>query len=133
MAANYGEFETKLVCSSKDIGKIAEDMVYFNSRRNPIQNYLYKIRNTRELELAIDVVCKHLKDCKVIYNPPATIVIWSDDTKTVVKTTDGEKFDPERGFLQAFYEKFSGLTRTQGNKLLKDLREQYEEVENELD
>ena len=26
---------------------------------------------------------------KVIFNPPATIVFWDDDTKTVVKDTDG--------------------------------------------
>jgi hypothetical protein len=63
---------------------------------------------------------------KVIYNPPATVVIWNDDTKTIVKTTDGEKFDPERGFLQAYYEKHNGITKTQGNKILHELREQYE-------
>lgn len=63
---------------------------------------------------------------KVIYNPPATVVIWNDNTKTIVKTTDGEKFDPERGFLQAYYEKHNGITKTQGNKILHELREQYE-------
>jgi hypothetical protein len=66
---------------------------------------------------------------KVIYNPPATIVIWNDDTKTIVKTTDGEQFDPERGYLQAYYEKHNNMSKTQGNKILHDLRKQYEEEE----
>ena len=35
----------------------------------------------------------------VIFNGPATIVKWSDGTKTVVKTQDGEEFDPEKGWL----------------------------------
>ena len=35
---------------------------------------------------------------KVIFNDPATIVFWSDNTKTVVKAQD-EPFDPEKGFL----------------------------------
>lgn len=38
---------------------------------------------------------------KVIFNPPATIVIFKDDTKVVVKTSDKEHYDPEKGFLMA--------------------------------
>ena len=37
---------------------------------------------------------------KVIFNPPATIVIFKDDTKTVVKSHN-EDFDPEKGVLMA--------------------------------
>ena len=33
---------------------------------------------------------------KVIFNDPATIILWLDGTKTVVKVID-EKFDPEKG------------------------------------
>lgn len=35
---------------------------------------------------------------KVIYNPPATIVLWADGTKTVVKAHE-EPYDAEKGFL----------------------------------
>jgi len=38
---------------------------------------------------------------KVIFNPPATIVLFKDGSKTVVKTTKGDKFDHELGFLYA--------------------------------
>lgn len=34
---------------------------------------------------------------KVIFNPPATIIIWDDNTKTVVKTQEDEPYDPEKG------------------------------------
>ena len=37
---------------------------------------------------------------RVIFNPPATIVIWKDGTKTVVKCS-GEKFDQEKGLAMA--------------------------------
>lgn len=34
----------------------------------------------------------------VIFNPPATIVFWTDGSKTVVKCNAKEEFDPERGW-----------------------------------
>ena len=42
-------------------------------------------------------ICPALMIKQVIFNEPATIVIWSDDVKTVVKCGDDEKFDPEKG------------------------------------
>ena len=38
---------------------------------------------------------------KVIFNDPATIVLWSNGEKTVVKCIDGETFDPEKGLAMA--------------------------------
>ena len=46
---------------------------------------------------------------KVIFNPPATIVLWADGTKTVVKCQDNEAFfDPEKGLAMAFMKKMFG-------------------------
>lgn len=45
---------------------------------------------------------------RVIFNPPATIVFWTDGTKTVVKCAEGEKFDPYTGFCYAFTERYFG-------------------------
>ena len=36
---------------------------------------------------------------QVIYNDPATIVYWSDGTKTVVRCHEGDVFDRREGFL----------------------------------
>lgn len=38
---------------------------------------------------------------KVIFNGPATIVIWCDGTKTVVKCGDMDIYDPEKGLAMA--------------------------------
>ena len=37
----------------------------------------------------------------VIFNDPATIVFWSDGTKTVVKCGKDDTFDPEKGLAMA--------------------------------
>lgn len=48
---------------------------------------------------------------KVIFNDPATIVIWKDGSKTVVKAQDGETYDPEKGLAMAICKKAMGNTR----------------------
>lgn len=48
----------------------------------------------------------------VIFNPPATIVFWKDDTKTVVKCGEGDIYDPEKGLAMAISKKALG---NQGN------------------
>lgn len=45
---------------------------------------------------------------KVIFNEPATIVIWKDKTKTVVKCQEGDEFDPEKGLAMAIAKKALG-------------------------
>lgn len=44
----------------------------------------------------------------VIFNDPATIVFWSDNTKTVVKCGTGDIFDPEKGLAMAISKKLLG-------------------------
>ena len=44
---------------------------------------------------------------KVKFNPPATIVFWTDDTKTVVKCK-GEDYDPEKGLAMCICKKVLG-------------------------
>lgn len=45
---------------------------------------------------------------KVIFNDPATIVLWKDGTKTVVKVQEGDYFDPEKGLAMAIAKKAYG-------------------------
>ena len=47
---------------------------------------------------------------RVIFNDSATIIIWNDNTKTVVKCQSGDLYDPEKGFVMAY------LKRLLGNK-----------------
>ena len=48
-----------------------------------------------------------LKITKVVFNNPATIVFWSDKTKTIVKC-ENETFDEEKGLAMAISKKFLG-------------------------
>ena len=44
----------------------------------------------------------------VIFAPPATIVYWSDGTKTVVKCSEKDIFDPEKGLAMAIAKRCGG-------------------------
>ena len=45
---------------------------------------------------------------RVIFNDPATIILWADGTKTVVKCAKDETFDPEKGLAMAIAKKALG-------------------------
>ncbi len=45
---------------------------------------------------------------KVVFNEPATIVFWSDGTKTIVKCGKDDIWDPEKGLAMAITKKFFG-------------------------
>lgn len=47
---------------------------------------------------------------KVIFNPPATVVYWSDCSKTVVKCNVNDIFDPEKGLAMAIAKRCAGNT-----------------------
>lgn len=65
--------------------------------------------------MPIDVV----KIKNVIFNHPATIVFWTDGTKTVVKAQDGDVFDPEKGLAMAISKKALGNKGNYCNELKK--------------
>ena len=45
---------------------------------------------------------------KVIFNNPATIILWNDGTRTVVKCNERDVYDPEKGFAMAISKKILG-------------------------
>lgn len=47
---------------------------------------------------------------KVIFNNPRTIVIWGDNTKTIVKKEKDDIWDPEKGLAMAIVKKYFGKT-----------------------
>ena len=53
----------------------------------------------------------------VIFNAPATIVFWSDGSKTVVKCQDGDVYDPEKGLAMAIVKKSLGNKGNYCNQL----------------
>ena len=63
-----------------------------------IANYRYTVEKTYNLRTNIK---------KVIFNNPATIVFWSDGSKTVVKA-HLDNYDPEKGLAMAIAKKSLG-------------------------
>lgn len=49
---------------------------------------------------------------KVIFNPPATVILWKDGSRTIVKTQNGEPFDKEKGFVMAYLKRLLGNDNT---------------------
>ena len=62
---------------------------------------------------------KIVKIEKVLFNDPATIVFWKDDTKTVVKAQNNEKYDPEKGLAMAMCKKIMGNKGNYYNEIKK--------------
>ena len=56
-------------------------------------NKMYKEKTPRQKALGL------VKN--VIFNPPYTIVFWTDKTKTMVKCGENEQYDPEKGLAMA--------------------------------
>lgn len=68
---------------------------------------------------------KHAID-KVIFNPPATIIMWRSGEKTVVKCGDDEAFDPEKGLAMAIAKHEMGNRGNYYNQIRDILEEQSE-------
>lgn len=66
---------------------------------------------------------------KVIFNDPATIVIWGDGTKTVVKCQPDDEYNAELGLAMAISKKFLGNKGNYNEVFKKWLPETSTEVE----
>lgn len=62
--------------------------------------------NKYELKFSIKPTVPDIE--RVIFFYPATIVLWSDRTKTVVKVKEGEKFDKWTGLSMCICKKLYG-------------------------
>jgi len=56
----------------------------------------------------IGVIFHDLKIKKIIFNPPATVILWEDGTKTVVKCAEDDEFNPETGVAMCYVKKIYG-------------------------
>lgn len=79
---------------------------------------------------------------KVLYNNPATIVFWTDGTKTVAKCSEFDEYSPETGLAICVLKKLSSPTQvrelfedwlpTSGNLVtMKDVRRKKKIVDSE--
>ena len=84
---------------------------------------VYGIKNPKvtidDHEVTINVHDGDYYITNVIFNDPATIVFWSDGTKTVVKCCEDDIFDEEKGLAMAVLKKLSGNNSERFHKCLK--------------
>lgn len=109
---------------------------YFNDKHREYVEYCDNdIRSTKNMykkttKESIKVVTAPTIQ-NVIFNPPATIVFWSDGSKTIVKAQDGEVFDPEKGMAMSIAKKYFGNAGSYFNQI-KKWTNTYEEVRNKV-
>lgn len=73
--------------------------------------YAYECGNTETGELDYEPDMWGIPDIdNIIFSGPATIVFWTDGTKTVVKAMAGEKIERYAGFAAACMKKMFGST-----------------------
>ena len=68
---------------------------------------------------------RNIEIVKVIFNEPATIIIWDDGTKTIVKAQKGEVFDKEKGLAMAVVKKAFGNNGNYYNEFKKWIPEDW--------
>lgn len=108
----------KRVCSAEYPNLVLEDMlgdqtVRYTIHADRIEGITLLMRSTSTWSLVRDLVLGERKINipsikKVIFNDPATIVIWADGEKTVVKCQNGEPYDPEKGLAMAITKRALG-------------------------
>lgn len=102
-----GDFDGDIPCIDKEAYK----MIILRERYGiPHAKVRMKVGLHSDVFPAVDIDISK-PECaitKVIFNDPATIVFWSDNTKTVVKCRDADIFDKEKGLAMAICKKAMG-------------------------
>lgn len=104
---------------NKDILIKKEDLVSIGVNAfSPKEEFI--ITAEKYYELPKDILVNQLPE-KYIINKDATILFWGDESKTVIKRNKEDEYDKKLAFLIAYFQKHSGLTKTQANKYLDNL------------
>lgn len=111
---NYPEYFLKLKEESQNKISDVQDILLdydvatvYNAVREAMDRIKYEKMALLKEETTMNCdIRSNIKD--VIFNYPATIILWKDGTKTIVKVRKGEKYDPEKGFAMAVCKKMFG-------------------------
>lgn len=94
------------------------NVILTTSDTSPVRRYLNRTYGVPSVEI---------KD--VVFNDPATIVIWNDGSKTVVKCQPGDVYSKETGLALCIAKKFLGNKSNFNNVFKKWIPEEVEPVE----
>lgn len=110
-----GELSTTVALTSTEIKRIHEEQHSYMSVEEEC-NTLFKTLSDfsrgyieRDNKSTRDFIQGYIYGPKkVIFNGPATIVIWNDNTKTIVKRREGEPDDKEKAVMYCIIKKWCG-------------------------
>lgn len=124
----YKIFDIEVIISTNELNTITLRKRKKDERRNemPVEKKS-TIRYNCYASVSASISVPSIK--KVIFNYPATIVLWTDESKTVVKCQDGDIYDPEKGLAMAISKKALGNKGNYCNEFKKWLPEEEEEEE----
>ena len=104
----------KVGCNLKDIYPVSIDECDLKTNDDFLDAMIYCYNDietfkkcSESMEIRVDIPGMI---ARVIFNDPATIIIWKDRSKTVVKRSEYDTWDPEKGFCMAVIKKLYGHT-----------------------
>ena len=104
----------KFGCDLKDIYPVSVNECdlknnddFLDATRYCCTDILSAKKSSAYIEVKVDI--PEMID-RVIFNDPATIIIWKDGSKTVVKKSEDDIWDPEKGCCIAVIKKLYGCT-----------------------
>lgn len=109
--------------STKLVGDLKGGFVY-DEDHDP--KYAYLIKENADLQSRLYDALYNKKAVaikNVIFNNPVTVVIWSDDTKTIVRAQGDEPYDREKGLAMAIVKRVYGNKGNYYNQLKKWLKD----------
>lgn len=86
-------------------------------------NYSYVKVDASGITYSTKPFDEHELPKRYIINKNATILFWKDGTKTIVKRSKEDEYDKTLGFLWAYFQKTSGLSKSKANDYLKRLKD----------
>ena len=131
---NDNTIEVKtLVTKAEDWNKTFSDYIMENFYNRFLKDDKFKDKVTSSMLIGmlncfpkdkpiVDLILRHID--KVIINYPATIVVWKDGTKTVVKCDDDNTFDEDTGVAMCIVKKMCG-NKGNFNNIFKKVKKQY--------
>lgn len=117
VASNYPEIKPKRILHDPEYFKRSVETMYIMNDSEYLKGFIMRLN---------EVNCNSLypRPVKIIYNPPATIVLWTDGTKTVVKCCEEDEYNEYYGFLCALGKKMFG-TNSHLKKLIDEKAERH--------
>ena len=114
----------------REVGRVHS--ISYDRQINPF-SLDYPIKFTVEGNLYTDKIIDELNrvirgDKKYIINKGATVLIWDNGEKTIVKRCEDDEFNKRLGFLTAFFQHYCGMSKNKANKFLAELEVEDEEI-----